>query len=175
MYRKWIVDFATTCSDYQVDLLWIRGTYDSYTIISPDDWKRYVKDPLTRVFKGLGLKGIYFLEGKCGKLLDLVTETGLSCVEPIESPPQGDCDLQETKKQVGDKICLKGNISPFELQLASPQEVENMVIDRIKAGAPNGGYILSTCDMITQETPIENVYALVKAAKKFGKYPITIK
>ena len=89
--------------------------------------------------------------------------------------PEVNEDIISIGLKAGYNALLKGNISPFELQLASPQEVENMVIDRIKVGAPNGGYILSTCDMITQETPVENVYALVKAAKKFGKYPITIK
>jgi len=173
MFGNWLVDFARACGEYQVDLLWVRGTYDGYTIIRPEQWERYLKEPLTKAFKEAGgVKTTYFLEGKCARLLDLVKETGVNCLQPIESPPQGDCDLAEVKARIGSDICLMGNISPFELELSSTGSVEKIVIDKIRAAALDGGYILSTTDMITQGTPIQNVVALVGAAKEYGRYPI---
>jgi hypothetical protein len=172
MYGKWIIDYISACGDYQVDLIFFRGTYDGYTIISPEDWKRYIGEPLTRASREAGVKIQYFLEGKCAKLLGLVRDTGVNCLGPIEPPPQGDCDLAKAKSEIGRDVCLRGNITPFELELASTDKVEKIVMDNIKAGAHSGGYILSTTDQITLQTPVDNAIALVRAAKKYGKYPI---
>jgi uroporphyrinogen-III decarboxylase len=174
IYGQYLVDFARTVGDYQVDLFRLRGTYDGYTIVSPEDWKRYVQAPMTKALHDAGVRTYYFLEGKCARLLDLVKATGLDCLAPLEPPPQGDCDLAEVKRRIGDEVCLKGNLSPFEFELASPGEVERMVLDQLRDGAPNGGYMLATTDYITNLTPIENVLTLIRTAKKYGRYPIRV-
>ena len=35
---------------------------------------------------------------------------------------------------------------------------------------PGGGYILSTVDYLSEDTPLENVQALVDAGMKYGRY-----
>jgi len=110
----------------------------------------------------------------CGKekfiVEKAVSETDLSSIEPLEPPPSGDCDLAEIKKLYSDKIALKGNIQTTRLLLASPKQVEMMAKECIEAAKEGGGYVLSTGDQVGRDTPDENIIAIVKAARKYGKY-----
>jgi uroporphyrinogen decarboxylase len=98
-------------------------------------------------------------------------ETKISSVEPLESPPMGDCDLALIKEEFGHKLGLKGNIHTVDVMLlGTPKEVENAVKNCINAAGSNGGYILSTGDQCPKETPIENLRALIKATRIYGQY-----
>jgi len=99
-----------------------------------------------------------------------VNETDLSSIEPLEPPPARDCDLAEIKRLYGDKIALKGNIQTTKLLLATPRQVDTMAKEYIEAAKEGGGYVLSTGDQVGRDTPDENIIAIVKAARKYGKY-----
>ena len=66
-----------------------------------------------------------------------------------------------------------GNIDPVNVMLReTPEEVEEDCKRCIQIGAPGGGYILSLGGGPSMETPEENIEAMVKASKKYGRYPI---
>jgi uroporphyrinogen-III decarboxylase len=111
----------------------------------------------------------------CGKERALVkmvsNETIITSIEPLESPPMGDCDLASIKKEFGKKIALKGNIHTIDTMfLGTPVDVDQGVKTCINDAAYNGGYILSTGDQCPAETPIESLIAMTRAAHKFGRY-----
>jgi len=101
----------------------------------------------------------------------LVEETDLTCVDPLEIPPMGDCDLKELKKLYGHKIVLKGNLHTTNIMLhgtvADVVEASKRAIDDAAEG---GGFILSTGDQCGRDTPDENLFAMIETAKTYGKY-----
>jgi uroporphyrinogen decarboxylase len=100
-------------------------------------------------------------------------ETDLSSIEPLEPPPGGDCDLAEIKKLYGKKIALKGNIQTTKFLMATPEEVERMAKWCIDVAGEEGGFVLSTGDQVSRDTPEENILKLIEVGRKYGKYPLS--
>jgi uroporphyrinogen decarboxylase len=98
-------------------------------------------------------------------------ETDLSCIEPLEIRPMGDCCLKEIKNLFGSKIALKGNLHTTDMMLyGSVQEVENACKQAIDDAGEKGGFVLSTGDQTPRDTPDENIFAMQRIVETYGKY-----
>lgn len=97
-------------------------------------------------------------------------ETELNVIEPLEVPPQGDCDLRDIKEKFGKKLVLKGNLHTSMMRFGSLKTIEDETKKCIDDAAEGGGYILSTGDQIGRDTPDENIFKLVEVCEKYGKY-----
>lgn len=82
--------------------------------------------------------------------------------------------LFDTKKLVGDRLPIVGNVDPVEvMMLGSKEDVYAGVKKCIEDGYDSPkGYLLSTGCGIPINTPIENIDAFMAAARKYGKWPI---
>ena len=108
---------------------------------------------------------------KGGRLLDDIVNAGVNMICPLEQHPMGDFDLKEVKAGFGDRLALKGNINPFfPLRDGSPEDVEKAVIECINSAAKGGGFTLSSADGVLSDTPFENIFAMVEAGKRYGRY-----
>ena len=95
----------------------------------------------------------------------------MDCFESLAQPPEGDTDLGQIKSKLGSHMTLSGGIDQKDFLLnASAAEVEQRVAQVLEVMKPGGGYILSTVDYLSEDTPIENVQALVDAGMKYGGY-----
>ncbi len=82
-------------------------------------------------------------------------------------------DIEKIKKQYGDKVALWGNIDLVHtLPYGTIEEVEAEVKERICKIGKGGGFILGTANSITDFCKVENVMAMSRAVKKYGKYPL---
>ena len=107
----------------------------------------------------------------CGPERELVRvfaeETDLTVIDPLETPPMGDCDLGELKRLWGDKIALKGNLHTTDVMLrGTAPEVAAACRRAIDDAAEGGRFILSTGDQCGRDTPDENLHAMVDEAKR---------
>jgi len=126
---------------------------------------------LIRRIQNLGGRVIWHNCGKSSSLWDLYPKTGMDCFESLAQPPEGDTDLGEIKSKLGSHMTLSGGIDQKDFLLnASVVEVEQRVAEVLEIMKPAGGYILSTVDYLSEDTPIENVQTLVDAGKKYGGY-----
>jgi len=111
----------------------------------------------------------------CGKERLLVRwcaeESELDCINPLEVPPMGDCNLAELKEQHGEKLALMGNLHTTKIMLfGSPEDVARAARQAIDDAAAGGGFILSTGDQCGRDTPDDNIFALVQTARSYGRY-----
>ena len=80
-------------------------------------------------------------------------------------------DIADVKNRVGDKICLMGNIPPLEvLARGDPETVFEASRQCIMKAKNDFGYILSAGGGVPSAVPFENIDAMVRAVKKYGKY-----
>ncbi len=128
----------------------------------------YHKEICDRVHQNGG-KIIKHSDGNLTPLLLPLIEAGFDGIHPIQ--PQ--CmDISETKQNFGKKACLLGNIDcSFLLVFGSTDEVQTDVKETISKAAPGGGYIISSSNSIHPGCKPENYLAMVKAARKYGRYP----
>ena len=126
---------------------------------------------LTAMFKKAGVVTSLHSCGKERALVELAAETDLDCIDPLEVPPMGDCNLREIKQKFGSKLALKGNLHTTEVMLQmEPAGVEQQARRCLDDAMQGGGFILSTGDQCGRDTPDENIFKLVEVCEKYGVY-----
>lgn len=127
---------------------------------------------LCAMFKEAGILTSLHCCGKERALVEICArETELDCIDPLEVPPMGDCDLREVKQKFGDRLALKGNLHTTDVMLrCTPDGVEVAARECLDAAMAGGGFILSTGDQCGRDTPEENITRLVEVCERHGKY-----
>jgi len=121
-------------------------------------------------FHRKGAKVIQHSDGKVDMLMEDWLFIGVDAIHPFE--PQAEMDIAQIKRSYGDKVCIMGNIDvSHTLPFGSKDDVRNEVIEKIKACAPNGGYVLTSSNSIFKAIPVENVMTMVKTCLSYGIYP----
>jgi uroporphyrinogen decarboxylase len=81
-------------------------------------------------------------------------------------------DLAEARAAVGDRVALVGDIRPTTtMALGTLEDVRLNVIECLQKGVGSPkGYILGLGCALPINTPIENIHALMSAARDYGRY-----
>jgi len=127
---------------------------------------------LTDVFSEAGIVTSLHCCGKELALAEIAAEqTRLDCIDPLEVPPMGDCNLRQIKERFGKKLALKGNLHTTEVMLRMDAAgVEREAKKCLHDAMEGGGFILSTGDQCGRDTPEENIFKLVEVCEKYGVY-----
>jgi uroporphyrinogen-III decarboxylase len=104
-------------------------------------------------------------------MLEKLRDMGTTVLETCDPPPLGDFNMADAKKRVGDDICFLGGVDSITIWKGTPKDVERLTRELIAEGAYGGGLIAGTGDSPPIGTPLVNMQALVKTAKKVGFYP----
>jgi uroporphyrinogen decarboxylase len=147
---------------------------NSGTMMSPAHFEKFVLPGLDKMVKKtheLGAKYIKHSDGNILPILDMIIDTGIDGLHPID--PGADMNIFEVKKKYGDRICVIGNVDcKYTLCEGTQTEVEDYVKNLIAKLAPGGGYMLSSSNSIHSGVKPENFLAMIEATEKFGKYPV---
>jgi uroporphyrinogen-III decarboxylase len=74
-------------------------------------------------------------------------------------------DIAAVHESLRGKVCFSGNLDPIEALLrGTPEEVARETV-RIVGGASGGGYLFCTGEMNPRDVPIENMRAMIAAAR----------
>ena len=174
IYEDWAVKMTKRIIKAKPDYI-LTGGSGMITLQSPEIFRELGLPTLKKITKLAKDAGIPTLVHCCGKEKEMVKicaeETDLSCINPLEIPPMGDCNLKEIKEKYGDKIALMGNLHTTEVMLkGSVKDVEKAAKKAIDDAGKNGGFILSTGDQCGRDTPEENIFKMVEVARTYGKY-----
>jgi uroporphyrinogen decarboxylase len=150
--------------------------YNRGPLMSPKHFREFFFPPLCRViggFKELGLSVIKHTDGKLWPILDMIIDSGIDCLDPID--PQAGMDLGEVKAKYGQRVALKGNVDCAELLThGTPEEVARASKDALRTGMPGGGYIFSSSNSIHSGVKPENYAAMLQTWREYREYPINI-
>ncbi len=154
------------------DVLFCGGS-GSLVLQTPDMLRELVLPILKRCTEIAHDMGIPTMVHCCGPEKELVKmaveETMLTVIDPLEVPPKGDCNLAEVRAMCNRPIVLKGNLHTTDVMLnGTAEEVMAAGREAIMAAGPEN-FILSTGDQCGRDTPRENLFAIVEAAKMYGK------
>ena len=134
-------------------------------------FSEYVTPYLERLTKGYRDLGVYVIKHTDGNIMP--NEIQLRQREPhaLHSlDPQGDIDLAEVKRSVGNRVCLIGNVHCGFLQTGTNEEVVTNVRDTLRAGMPGGGYIFSTSNCVYTGLPLERYELMLDIWREEGMY-----
>jgi uroporphyrinogen decarboxylase len=173
MVTDYTLDAIALGKEIGADIISMDGdlAHETGMLISPEHFREFLKPyyaELVDFIHGQGLKVFKHTDGNHWKIMEDLIEVGFDGIHPIQ--PQS-LDLAVVKKEIGDRICLLGNIDCRETLVSkSLEEVEEEVQQAIRAAGPGGGYILSSSNTIHPEVSAENYIAMVKATHRHGVY-----
>jgi len=144
------------------------------SIMSPAHFREFVLPYLqgaVNVAKAKGLPFIKHTDGNLWQIIDMIIDTGLDGLDPLE--PIADMDIGKVKEKFGDRIAVVGNVDCGELlSRGTPEQVVEAVKETIAKASVGGGHILASSNSIHPGVNPENYKAMVQAAKKYGTYPL---
>jgi len=176
--RDYAVRYVNNCIDIGVDMVWNVGDYavTQAPFVSREFTKRFLIPGLKRVVDLVHSRGLPCLEHSDGNLMpiiDLMVETGIDALHPID--PVAGMDLGDMKARYGDKICLMGNVDCGNLlSYGTKEEVRNAVKECIRKAGKGGGYVCMSSNSIHGAVNPENYIEMVRAIREYGKYPLTL-
>lgn len=142
------------------------------SLISEKHFREFALPYLMQIYDRIrnhhGLPGVLHICGKTKRIISAMADSGANILS-ID-----DIDMEEAKRLVGDRVCLMGNIKPAEVMFkGTPELVDAEVRECIRKTYDNpGGFILASGCEIPIDTPAENIFAMMNAARKYGRIPI---
>ncbi|WP_195421685.1 uroporphyrinogen decarboxylase family protein [Faecalicatena contorta] len=101
---------------------------------------------------------IFHSDGYLMEALPDIVDCGFDAIQSLQ--PSAGMDIAKVKKEYGDKLCLIGNVDlNYLLPFGTPEEVEKEVKDLAEKAGPSG-FILSTCNILTDAVKVENAKAM---------------
>jgi uroporphyrinogen decarboxylase len=111
----------------------------------------------------------------CGAVSELIPdwiECGLDIIQSLQPLAKG-MDAATLKKKFGGKIVLWGGLDEQRLlPFGTPEQIDAEVKRIIGIFAPGGGYVFAPAHVLQPDQPLENIFAMMNAAVKYGRYPI---
>lgn len=142
-------------------------------VMSPALYRRLIKPAHARMVQAVKRFNKPVLLHSCGSvaafLPDLI-EVGVDALHPVQVTAKG-MDTAQLKREFGRSIAFWGGIDTHRvLPRGTTAEVRDEVRKRIGDLAPGGGFVLGAVHNIQAEVPVENVLAMIEAAREFGTY-----
>jgi uroporphyrinogen decarboxylase len=116
----------------------------------------------------LGLKSVLHTDGNIVEILEDIASSGINGLQSID--PIAGMDILKVKDQIGDRVCLCGNIDLGLLQngpVEAITEQTKKVCQHCKTG---GGFALGATNAVFEEIPSEHYRAMIRAGREYGSY-----
>lgn len=146
--------------------------HNAAPLMSPAVFREFILPRLSKMIAMIHEEGalcIKHTDGRIYSILEMIVSAGPDGINPIE--PAAGMELKKVKREVGDRVCLIGNIDcGYLLPHGTTDEVREAVRQAMADAAHGGGFILSSSNSIHSSCKPENYLAMVKAGKEFGAY-----
>lgn len=106
----------------------------------------------------------------CGSIASIIpdlVECGVDVLNPVQTRAK-DMDPVMLKQRFGDFVCFHGGIDTQSCMRGTKEMVEREVRTMLLAMKGRGGYILTSCNHIQNDIPVENILAMFEFAKTFS-------
>ncbi len=133
-------------------------------LLSPPSYAEFSLEPFKELLDKANSKNlILHICGNTKHLVEGMCKTGTTGLS-LDAP----MDFEALKEQVPDNIALIGNVDPVNVMLTgTPEKVESETTKLINKMSHSDNFILSTgCDL-PMDTPMENIDAFMRVAKKW--------
>lgn len=159
-----LIAFGKACWDAGSDLLHCGDSLASCDMISPHTYVKWAfpyQKKVIEAWKAYGARTLLHICGNSSKVLQHYADTGADIVEIDHK-----VDLAYAKEAIGDRTCIMGNVDTVSaLLLGTPDDVRQASLTCIEKAGHDGAYVLGSGCMVSRDTPVENVRAMVDVAR----------
>ena len=165
-----LVEYVEAQCDTGVIMVVLDTLFASWNGLSKDLWEKiegpFARELATAIRRKKCEVGIH----NCGD--GIYFDAQIRSMEPaaisFAHMPDDCADRKELKRRYGDQVLLMGLIDTPLLSHGTPYDVIEECKRQIDDLAPGGGYVLAPGCEFPMNAPLENAYAIVKAAELYG-------
>ena len=141
--------------------------FNTGPFISPAAFREWVVPYHERAYREISVPWILHSDGLITPIIEDLLSMGIGAIHPIDP----NCmDIRAFKRDFGQRVCVAGNVDINTLTRGTTDEAYGETRDLIRDLAPGYGYIISAGNSIPDYVKPENVLALSRAVRDFGKY-----
>ena len=169
-FSEWSARVVQHLNKMDFDFTWANDDHadNKAPWVNMEMYEEFMKPSQMLVAKEIRKPWIFHSDGNLFPILDGLLTLGMNAVHPVQPAAM---DINDLKARYGDRVCIVGNIDlDYTLTRGTPEETEAEVKDRIEKVGKGGGYMISSANSITDYCKVENVRAMSRAVKKYGKY-----
>lgn len=150
-----------------IEIIDVYGDYAAY--VSREDFMEFIVPYNKSIYDSFSCADtvkLYHCDGKLEHLIDLIPGMGCNCLYSFDPHT----DLKKFVDLLGDKMCLMGNIDPIRvLRNGTVKEVEEECKRLLEIGKRAKGFILTSGGELANGTPEENIDAVLRTVKTYGR------
>jgi uroporphyrinogen decarboxylase len=141
----------------------------SRDMISKTHYEMFIHPCMTKIMDAMHRKGIKALIHTCGNWSDRFGR--VAELRPHMVQLTASVDLRTVRNDLGQRMGLYGKVNSVETLLQGrPKAVRTESLQNIRdAKGMEGGFILGSDCAVPRDTPLENIQAMVEAAREAGK------
>ena len=143
------------------DIAFGQGTY-----FSPETMRRIVFPNWRRRARTIRLPWVFHSDGNLLPVMEDLLSLGMHAIHPIE--PYGTMDIAALKRQVGDRVCLAGNLDMNVIANGTPADIRREVRWLFEHVGQGGGWILSSSNSIDSGANPLNVRAMGRSVRELS-------
>ena len=157
------LDGWVLCSDYCINT----GPF-----FGPGWFDDFVTPYLADLIRGYREQGWYVIKHTDGNIMPILDRLLLGEPHALHSlDPQGNVDIAEVKRLVGDRVCLIGNVNCGLLDTGTDAECVESVRYALTHGMVGGGYVFSTSNCVYTGMRLERYELMLDVWRREGNYP----
>ena len=156
--------FLDACAG-KLDIAYFGNDFGSQRslVISPEQWQRFMRQPLERFYDIAHDYGCKVMQHSCGAVRDIIPwliEAGVDILDPVQVRAAG-MDFASLVCDFGNRICFHGGVDTQRtLPFGSPQDVRAQVRSYLDLTRERGGYILTGSQDFIADIPDDNILAM---------------
>ena len=152
--------------DEMVHMAWYEGT----VFWTPKSFRRFIKPRLAQLIERCHSAGVlfrYIITKDWQPIQNDLLDLGVDCIAGVD-PVQDKLDLQEVKRQIGDRVCLMGGINAaVMLTQWSNDQIREAIARAMQIMSPGNGFILFPVDNVFCELPWEKVEWVIEQYQRY--------
>jgi uroporphyrinogen decarboxylase len=143
------------------DIAYNKGPFLPAYIMDKVAWPFY-KQLISDIKKYKDLPVLMHTDGDIRSMLPRIADCGFDGLQSLQ--PSAGMDIEAVKREYGDRLCLMGNMDLDHLMpFGTPAEVAGQADWLCENIGKDGGFILSTCNILMETIPVENARAMYSA------------
>jgi uroporphyrinogen decarboxylase len=159
------LDGFALCSDY---------CFNTGPFFSLDWFDDFVTPYLADLIRGYRQQGYYVIKHTDGNIMPILDRLILGEPHALHSlDPQGNVDIAEVKRRIGDQITLIGNVNCGQLDTGTEEQCVESARYALKHGMPGGRYVFSTSNCIYTGMRLSRYELILNVWRQEGNYPET--
>lgn len=151
----------------EIDFIWVGDdvAFKSGPFLAPEMLREYVFPVFQRLAARIRKPWIFHSDGDLSQLLEDILALGPDAIHPIEPKCN---DIYQLKREIGDRICLHGNLDVDLIARGTRQQVADEAWRLLTHLSKGGGYMFSSGNAVSYFTSVNNVLTIAQAIRRFN-------